>query len=79
MNINETIKFILRNKDSLNPAVLKTVLNDLAAGDNKEEIELSVTENGTYTPDEGKVYKKVTVNVSVQPQPEPEPEPEPGE
>ncbi len=29
----------------------------------KTEENLSVTENGEYTPEEGKVYKKVTVNV----------------
>lgn len=63
MAMNETIKFILQNKDSLNPAVLRTVLDDFGISDNKAEIELLAQENNVYTPEEGKVYNKVTVNV----------------
>ena len=63
MAMNETIKFILQNKDSLNPAVLRTVLDDFGISDNKAEIELLAQENNVYTPAEGKVYNKVTVNV----------------
>lgn len=29
----------------------------------KEEVSLTVTENGTYTPDEGKVFNSVDVNI----------------
>jgi len=29
MKMNETIEFILKNKNSLNPAVLETVLNSI--------------------------------------------------
>ena len=63
MAMSETIKFILQNKDSLNPAVLRTVLDDFGISDNKAEIELLAQENKVYTPAEGKVYNKVTVNV----------------
>ena len=63
MAMNETIKFILQNKDSLNPAVLRTVLDDFGISDNKAEIDLLAQENKVYTPAEGKVYNKVTVNV----------------
>jgi len=39
----------------------------LGASDNKEEIELSAQENKVYTPEEGKVFNKVTVNVPAPP------------
>lgn len=67
MKMDETVKFILQNKDSLNPAVLKTVLDNFGTSDNKTEIELLAQENNVYTPEEGKVYNKVTVNVPTPP------------
>ena len=39
----------------------------MGASDNKEEIELSAQENKVYTPEEGKVFNKVTVNVPAPP------------
>lgn len=49
----------------VNRAVLSGMLDSFASSDNKEEIELTVTENGVvYTPDEGKVYSKVTVDIA---------------
>lgn len=64
MDKQKVMDYILDSPQNTNPAVLSSVLDSFAIGDNKEEIELSTTENGVYTPDDGKVYKKVTVNVS---------------
>lgn len=47
----------------INRAVLSSMLDSFQEGDNKEEVELTATANEVYTPDEGKVYKKVTVDV----------------
>ena len=63
MTKQEVIKYLTETPGNTNPAVLSSILNEFAGSDNKEEIELSATENTVYTPDEGKVYKKVTVNV----------------
>ena len=63
MTMQEIIDFLIKNKESLNPAILKTILSDLETGDNKTEVELLAQENKVYTPAEGKVYNKVTVNV----------------
>ena len=38
MKMDETVKFILQNKDSLNPAVLKTVLASIESDTTEEEI-----------------------------------------
>ena len=64
MTKKDIIDYITTSPWNSNPAVLNGMLDDFQSGDNKEEIELSATENKVYTPDEGKVYKKVTVNVS---------------
>lgn len=65
MDKQKVMDYILNTPQNTNPAVLSSVLDSLTISDNKEEIELSVTENGVYTPNSGKVYKKATVNVPV--------------
>ena len=63
MTKQEVINYITETPGNTNPAVLSSILNEFGASDNKQEIELSATENKVYTPAEGKVYNKVTVNV----------------
>ena len=63
MTKKDIIDYVLNSPWNSNPAVLKGMLDSFQSGDNKEEIELSATENKVYTPEEGKVYNKVTVNV----------------
>ena len=67
MTKQEVINYITKTPGNTNPAVLSTILNEFGASDNKQEIELSATENKVYTPAEGKVYNKVTVNVPAPP------------
>lgn len=57
MTMDETVKFILQNKDSLNPAVLKTVLISIESNEGEEEtepieapVEDSITEGPTNGP-----------------------------
>ena len=66
MTKNEVLDYVMLSPANTNRAVLSGLLSEFAAGDNKEEIELTATENKVYTPDTGKVYKKVTVNVPTQ-------------
>lgn len=63
MTKKEILDYITETPGNTNRAVLNGMLDSFESGDNKEEIELSATENKVYTPDEGKVYNKVTVNV----------------
>lgn len=63
MTKQDVIEYVMNTPHNTNPAVLSGILDDFGSSDNKQEIELSATENKVYTPDEGKVYNKVTVSV----------------
>lgn len=63
MTKQDVINYVVETPTNTNKAVLSDLLDEFAVGDNKQEIELSATENKVYIPDNGKVYKKVTVNV----------------
>lgn len=63
MTKKQILDYVAKTPYNTNLAVLSGMLDAFAAGDNKEEIELTATANDVYTPDEGKVYKKVTVDV----------------
>lgn len=60
---NDVLDYVMTSPYNTNRQVLSSILDSFVSSDNKEEIELNVTENKVYTPEEGKVYKKVTVNV----------------
>lgn len=63
MTKQNIIDYVMTTPHNPNKAVLSSMLDSFETGDNKQEIELSAIENKVYTPDEGKVYNKVTVNV----------------
>lgn len=65
MTKQDIINYVMNTPHNTNAAVLSSMLDAFVASDNKEEIELSATENDVYTPETGQVYKKVTVNVPV--------------
>lgn len=67
MTKQEILEYAVDTPTNTNKAVLSGMLDKFASGDNKTEVELTATENKVYTPDEGKVYKKVTVNVPAPP------------
>ena len=67
MTKQEVINYITKTPGNTNPAVLSTILNEFGVSDNKQEIEFLATENGVFTPHEGKVFNKVTVNVPAPP------------
>ena len=67
MTKQEVINYIVETPGNTNPAVLSSILNEFGASDNKQEIEFLATENGVFTPHEGKVFNKVTVNVPAPP------------
>lgn len=61
------LNYVMNSPYNTNRAVLSGMLDSFEASDNKEEVELSAQENKVYTPEEGKVYNKVTVNVPAPP------------
>lgn len=63
MTKQDILDYVISTPYNTNKNVLEGMLDEYAESDNKQEIELSATENKVYTPDTGKVYKKVTVNV----------------
>ena len=63
MNKQDIINYAVETPGNTNKAVLSSMLDQFVTSDNKDEIELSATENKVYTPASGKVYNKVTVNV----------------
>ena len=63
MTKQDIINYVVNTPTNTNKAVLSDMLDNFSASDNKQEIELSATENKVYTPASGKVYNKVTVNV----------------
>lgn len=67
MTKNDVLDYVMTTPHNTNRAVLSSILDSYVSSDNKEEIELTATENTVYTPAEGKVYKKVTVNVPAPP------------
>lgn len=67
MTKQEVINYITETPGNTNPAVLSSILSEFGASDNKQEIEFLATENGVFTPHEGKVFNKVTVNVPAPP------------
>ena len=67
MTKQEILEYAVDTPTNTNKAVLSGMLDKFASGDNKTEIALTATENQVYTPEEGKVYNKVTVNVPAPP------------
>ena len=67
MTKQEILEYAVDTPTNTNKAVLSGMLDKFASGDNKTEIALTATENKVYTPEEGKVYNKVTVNVPAPP------------
>lgn len=65
MTKNDILAYVTETPTNTNRAVLSHMLDGFESGDNKQEIELLAQENKVYTPAEGKVYNKVTVNVPV--------------
>lgn len=59
----DILDYISHTLENTNINVLGPMLDEFETGDNKQEIELSATENKVYTPASGKVYNKVTVSV----------------
>lgn len=62
---SDILDYVKKTPENTNVNVLAPMLDAFEAGDNKEEVEVKVTVNGTYTPDTGKVYKKVVVDVPI--------------
>ena len=67
MTKNDILAYVTETPTNTNRAVLSHMLDSFESGDNKQEIELLAQENKVYTPAEGKVYNKVTVNVPAPP------------
>ena len=63
MTKENIIDYALESPHNTNRAVLNSMLDQVISGDNKEEVELTVTSNNTYIPNEGQVYNRVVVNV----------------
>lgn len=63
---DKILDYVMETPHNTNRQILSNMIDDLeSSGEGKTEVELSVTQNKTYTPDEGEVYNKVTAKVSV--------------
>lgn len=67
MTKNDILAYVTETPTNTNRAVLSHMLDSFESGDNKQEIEFLATENGVFTPKEGRVFNKVTVNVPAPP------------
>ena len=65
MTKNDVLDYVMTTPHNTNRAVLSSILDSYVSSDNKQEIEFLGTENGVFTPKEGKVFNKVTVNVPI--------------
>lgn len=65
MTKKDILDYVVNTPGNTNKAVLSGMLDEFAKGDDKTEVALTASENKVYTPDDGQVYNKVTVNVPV--------------
>jgi len=63
MTKQDILDYLQKTPHNTNVNVVGGMIDEVATGDNKQEIELLAVENKVYTPATGKVYNKVTVNV----------------
>lgn len=65
MTKQDILDYLQKTPHNTNVNVISSMIDEVATGDNKQEIELLAEENKVYTPTQGKVYNKVTVNVPI--------------